>query len=232
MIFNYEGESENELYPESIVTLQNQSIENVTTFRYLGDEIKFNEPSTGEAEVNLRVSLAEAKFYEIIKKLTNYKIFLKTRVMILNSIVRSRLTYSCQTWNLTATQMNKINSTYIQMLRKLVQNGSKIEDFRYVYSNERILQICKSEDIHTYVARQQESYLGHLARQSNNCLTKRLLFNVNKRTKAGRPAETLEDKVMKNSQCTKDQFYKKALQRKENGHDRSSRIDRRLSSKR
>ena len=91
MIFNYEGESENEIYPESIVTLQNQSIENVTTFRYLGDEIKFNEPSTGEAEVNLRISLAEAKFYEIIKRLTNYKIFLKTRVMILNSIVRSRL---------------------------------------------------------------------------------------------------------------------------------------------
>ena len=163
MIFNYEGESENELYPESIVTLQNQSIENVTTFRYLGDEIKFNEPSTGEAEVNLRISLAEAKFYEIIKRLTNYKIFLKTRVIIINSIVRSCLTYSCQTWNLTVTQMNKINSTYIQMLRKLVQNGSKTEDFRYVYSNERILQRCKSEDIHTYVARQQESYLGHLA---------------------------------------------------------------------
>ena len=26
------------------------------------------------------------------------------------------------------------------MLRKLVKNGSKTEDFRYVYSNERILQ--------------------------------------------------------------------------------------------
>ena len=71
MIFNYEGESENELYPESI-TLQNQSIENVTNFRYLGDEIKFNEPSTGEAEVNLRISLAEAKFFEIIKRPVSY----------------------------------------------------------------------------------------------------------------------------------------------------------------
>ena len=43
---------------------------------------------------------------------------------------------------------------------------------------------------------------------------KTTIFNVNKRTKVGRPAETLENKVMKNSQCTKDQFYKKALQRK------------------
>ena len=102
MIFNYNIESENEVYPESIVKLQNQAIENVTTFRYLGDEIKYDEPTTGEAEVNLRISLGEAKFYEIIKKLTNYKIYLNTRVMILNSIVRNCLTYSCQTWNVTA----------------------------------------------------------------------------------------------------------------------------------
>ena len=92
--------------------------------------------------------------------------------------------------------------------------------------------MCKTEDIPTYVARQQESYLGHLARQSNKCLTKQLLFNVNKRTKAGRPNETLEDKVMKYTQQTKDQFYKNALQRKRYGHDQSAMNDRRLSSRR
>ena len=85
--------------------------------------------------------------------------------MILNSIVRSRLTYSCQTWNVTAAQMSRINSTYVQMLRKLIPNGTKTEDFHYIYSNERILRMCKTEDIQTYVARHQESYLGHLARQ-------------------------------------------------------------------
>ena len=152
--------------------------------------------------------------------------------MILNSIVRSRLTYSCQTWNVTAAQMSRINSTYVQMLRKLIPNGTKTEDFHFIYSNERILRMCKTEDIPTYVARHQESYLGHLARQSNKCLTKQLLFNANKRTKAGRPSETLEDKVMKYTQQTKDQFYKNALQRKRYGHDQSAMNDRRLSSRR
>lgn len=124
MIFNYNDDQlENQEYLNSIVTLQNQPVENVATFRYLGDKIKFDEPATGDAEVNLRISLAEAKFYELIKKLTNYNIYLKTRILILNSIVRSRLTYSCQMWNLTQVQMNKINSTYIQMLRKFVRNG-------------------------------------------------------------------------------------------------------------
>ena len=230
--FNYVEEYDNQNYPKSIARLENQSVENVETFRYLGDEIKFDEPATGDAEVNLRISIAEAKFYELIKKLTNFRINLKTRVLILNSIVRSRLTYSCQTWTLNQAQMNKINSTYIQMLRKLIRNGSKTEEFRYIYSNEQILRFCDTTDIPTYVAKQQESYLGHLARQPNHCLTKRLLFNDDKRTKPGRPLETLEDKVMKNIQCTKDQFYKNALQRKWNGHAQIPEFERRQSSRR
>jgi len=112
------------------------------------------------------------------------------------------------------------------MLRKLVRNGSKTEDHHYVLTNERILQLCKTDDIPTFVAKQQGSYLGHLARQRNECLTKRLLFNDDKRTKLGRPLETLEDKVMKNESCTKDQFYKRALLKKKSRHDRLATTDR------
>ena len=61
-------------YPESIAELQNRGIENVKTFRYFGDEIKFDGPSTGTAEINLCISLAEAKFYELKNKITNHKI--------------------------------------------------------------------------------------------------------------------------------------------------------------
>ena len=57
--------------------------------------------------------------------------------------------------------------------------------------------------------------------------TKRPLFNDNKRTKPGRPMETIEDKVIKSTQRTKDQFYKDALNRK--GHDHPNRSDRWLS---
>ena len=54
-----------------------------------------------------------------------------------------------------------------------------------------------------------------------------LLFNDDKRTKPERPMETLEDKVIKTTHRTKDQFYKDALNRK--GHDHPNRYDRRLS---
>ena len=43
----------------------------------------------------------------------------------------------------TAAQMSRINSKYVQMLGKLIPNGTKTEDFHFIYSNERILRMCK-----------------------------------------------------------------------------------------
>ena len=203
MIFNFKYIEEDYAftYPKSIVTLENQPVENVMQFRYLGDEVKYNELSTGDAEVELRITAAQAKFYEILKKLTNMKIRLSTRVLILNSLVRSRLTYSCQTWNLTEVQMQKINSTYVTMLRKLVRNGCRRDKFRYVMSNDEILETCKTTDIKSFVSKQQASYLGHLARQQIN----------------------------KNNQ-SKDQFYREALKKKKKGHDHQDVVDCQMSS--
>ena len=115
------------------------------------------------------------------------------------------------------------------MLRKLVRGGCKKEEFRYTKSNVEILQVCKTANIPSFVLKQQTSNLGNLARQSNKCLTKRLLFNDDKRLKQGRPFQTVEDKVLKNSSLTRDQFYKNAVKMK-NGHDHTNRVDRRLSS--
>jgi len=93
MIFNfkYVEKEFNSSYPESIVSLEDMPIENVKIFRYLGDEVKFDEPSTGDAEIDLRINIAQGKFYELIKKLTNFKIHLSTRVMIFNSLVTNLL---------------------------------------------------------------------------------------------------------------------------------------------
>ena len=52
--------------PATICYLQSICIENVTKFRYLGDMIVFNEP-----EVELRIEMAENKFYELYHKIAN-----------------------------------------------------------------------------------------------------------------------------------------------------------------
>ena len=70
--------------------MEEKEIDNVKVFRYLGGNIKYDEHSTGDEEIELRLESGEAKFYELVKKLLNHKIVLKTRVQILNSLVRSR----------------------------------------------------------------------------------------------------------------------------------------------
>ena len=115
MIINFKFENQDE-YPQSIVMLNDHVIENVEVFRYLGDDIHYTQPSTGDAEIDLRIAVAQNKYNQMSKKLHNRKVFLKTRVYLLNTMVRSRLTYSCQTWNINQQQQQRIRSTYINML--------------------------------------------------------------------------------------------------------------------
>ena len=52
-------------YPKTISHTAGEEIENVETFRYLGAQIKYDEPTTGEAELELHVDSTVAKFYEL-----------------------------------------------------------------------------------------------------------------------------------------------------------------------
>ena len=85
MIFNFNGPEED--YPRSICRLGGHEIMNVKMFRYLGANVHYKDASTGNAEIVQRIDSAEAKYYQHAKKLMNFKISLRTRVQILNSLV-------------------------------------------------------------------------------------------------------------------------------------------------
>ena len=206
-------------YPKTIAKLNGQSIENVEVFRYLGNDVKYDQPSTGDAEIDLKIAVAQNKYNQMSKRLQNRKIYLETRVYLLNTMVRSRLTYSCQTWNINLHQQQRIQSTYVTMLRRMIRRGfeRKVDEngdktYEYVLSNEDVLEICKTENVLEFIRKQQENYLGHIARHNNTSMVKRLLFNNNKNFKRGRPAKTLEDYVLNGRSA--DQFYKEALKKR------------------
>ena len=83
----------------------------------------------------------------------NFTIILPTRIKILNAVVRSRLTYSCQTWNITARQRNRINSSYTGMLRKMVKGGYRRKsetEWNFQLTNNDLHNLCKTEDISAF----------------------------------------------------------------------------------
>ena len=113
--------------------------------------------------------------------------------------------------------MNRVNSTYVNMLRKMIRDGYKQRmetenDFSYVYNNEDVLRICKTGSIADFIKKQQVKYLALIARCPNTMI-KRLLFADVKTTKRGRPISTLENRVLEHVRLSADEFYKKALKR-------------------
>ena len=101
------------------------------------------------------------------------------------------------------------------MLRKMVKGGYRRKpgtEWSFVFRNEDLHTICGTEDVSIFTAHQQKKYLAHLSRQPNTCMTKRLLFNSNEATKTGRTS-TLERTVLENEMNTRDEFYRRALNR-------------------
>ena len=213
MIFNNHLISQH--YPGTIISIENTQIENVKVFKYLGCNIKYDEPSTGDSELEFRIDTAHNKFYELGKKMMNHRIHLATRVTFLNTLVRARLTYSCQTWNLTQAQVDRINSAYCSMLRKMVKGGYRRVDgtFRFVLSNSDLLKKCRTESIQDFISRQQRNFVAHIARSGNDRTIKRLMFNGNEARRPGR-RRTLYGTVVERMMLSTDRFNHDALLRK------------------
>ena len=117
----------------------------------------------------------------------NNKIKLKTRTMMLNSLVRSRMVYGSQTWCLTTIQSNKLRSTYCGYLRKMTKGRYRRKEgsWSYVFTNESLLKMCGTADINDFIQKQQKKYVAHLVRRPNSWIMKQLLFNGNKSRKPG-----------------------------------------------
>ena len=108
-------------YSDTIISLRNVPFQNSTYFKYISSFISQNKPNTKDIEINHRIQMAYAKFATITTLIKNSKIHLKARVKVLNSFVRRKLTYSCQNWNLTVGQFEKLDVTYRNLLRKMIR---------------------------------------------------------------------------------------------------------------
>lgn len=216
MILNYIGNDNS--YPQSICTLKNIQIKNSRTFVYLGSNIDHNQPGLGISEINNRINSANAAFQQHKHLLRNHHISLHTRIILFNAYVRSRLTYGCQCWATTKEILNKFDSTYRIMLRKIIWGGFERtdrsnDDFSYKISNKKLHQICRTEDISNFIKQQQANYLAHIIRKENNTATKRLTFECNTNTKRGQKRTTLLSNVANHLEIDSEQVCRMSLNR-------------------
>ena len=175
----------------SLITLKGEPIEHVRQFKYLGHMLS-NESSTSSAFIHHQIASAYSKWNELKSILLDKRIFLTTRVKFLEACVRSRLLYSVQAWQLTASEMKKIESVWHSFLRRMVKGGFKRKnapknkkdtsipadevDWSFNLSNEKILEITKTTEISHFCKKQHLKYIAHVTRLDNESLQKQFLF--------------------------------------------------------
>ena len=168
---------------ETLFSINDEVIENVKAFTYLGQVITTID---NKDFTEYRIARANAKFNELRSALCDYNINLHTRKKLLEACVRSRLTYGLQACYPNEVQMKKLEACWSQMLRSMVRGGWRrhapeyedSEEFRFVYTNERIEAILRMMPLRNFINSQYVKYIGHVCRLDNNCLAKKLLFAV------------------------------------------------------
>ena len=128
---------------------------------------------------------------------------------MLDSMVRSRVTYSCQTWSITKTQLNRLQSLYMSFIRKMVNGGYKRkreDQWNYLYTNNYLLKVSGASNLTSFVQQQQYGFVIRIIGKENKSIVKRLMFNDNTYHKQG-PNANLLNTVLKNERCTAKELY-------------------------
>ena len=93
--------------PRVSITVNNNLLEQVREFNYLGQNLCADGKNSGE--VRRRIGMAKTKFTQVRKVFTSRKISLATKLRLVKCYVYSSLVYCCETWTLyTAGHKNGI----------------------------------------------------------------------------------------------------------------------------
>ena len=191
---------------KSLFSIGNVPIKNVRIFKYLGHMITNNEDDPSHY-LSFRISSAYQKWNELKHVFTDKRIYMSTRVKLLEACVRSRLLYSCQSWDLHASEIRKLESIWHGFLRRMVKHGFKRKnvppeflkakkeakksglavpepeglDWAFVLNNENLRSITKTTNISSFCKIQHLKYIAHITRLDNASLQKQLLFKTDRK---------------------------------------------------
>ncbi len=214
-------------YPASFMKIGDTPIENTKSFKYLGVWMTADDIHIGQQELQYRIDNAKCAFAEHRKLLTNFHLDLHTRVLFLNGLVRSRLTYGCHAWRPTHGEICKIDAAYNHSLRCMVKGGfrrvnppnqKELEedenvDWRFCLTNNDIYKITGTTSVTEFFEEQRNNWIGHVIRCPNDHPCKMLTFHNTKNKRCGRKVPSILENVVKLTQLSKSQVLKNCFQK-------------------
>lgn len=192
------------------VTIDNNNIEEVEDFTYLGSMISNNNGTA--KDIKVRIRKARNAFCQLQSIWRSGSISLKTKLKIYTSNVKAVLLYGSECWRIIQTDMNKLSSFHNTCLRKICKIfwPNKI-------TNKDLYQKTNQCCIETEIKRKRWRWIGHVMRKESDDITKiALRWTPDGRRKRGRPKETwrrMVEQEMKDMGMTWREIEKKAKDR-------------------
>ena len=173
------------------VTIDNQQIENVSQYVYLGHNITLGKENQ-RAEITRRIALAWAAFGKLTYILKNPEVPINLKRKVYNSCILPVATYGLETMALTVKSASRLRVTQRAMERAML-NISLRDKIR----NVEIRRRTKVNDVMEEIAANKWRWAGHVARQDSNRWTLKTLQWRPRETKRsrGRPQRRWVDDI-------------------------------------
>ena len=104
-------------------------------------------------------------------------------VSLLDSLVRSRLLYSVQAWNLIQLEKGRLEVIYRSFLRKMVYKGYTKKDpqnvdYSFIISNQKLYETTRTVPLQDFIDKQFLKFQARVTRLQIKKLQKQLHFMI------------------------------------------------------
>ena len=176
-------------FPSINVLIDNEQIEQVREFKYLGQNI--TSDGSCEKQVLCRIGIAKQSFNSLQGVLTSRKISLERRFRILKCYVTSILTYGAETWTINKKLEKRLKAFEIWCMRRILKISWKERK-----TNKEVLKMAKQKrSLLTDIMKRKNRFFGHTIRH-NNFQTTLLEGKINGKRGRGRPRRSWLDDIM------------------------------------
>ena len=173
------------------LVLDNQKIENVEEFVYLGATV--STTGGGTEDMKKRISKASQAFRRLSKTWNSAVFSRTTKVKLFNCLVKPVLLYGCETWKMTDGDNVKIDVFQTKCLRRIYKIF-----WPYIITNEEILKKSNMRKWSEEIKIRRWKWIGHILRREHDhlCMTA-LTWAPEGKRKVGRPKTTWRRTVEK-----------------------------------
>ena len=166
------------------VTLEGNALEEVETFTYLGSVI--NKRGGTDADVRARIGKARVAFLQLKNIWSSRVLSSRTKIRLFKSNLKMVLLYGAETWRITNTTINKVQTFVNNCLRRILQIH-----WPDTISNSELWEKTQQRPVEEEIRRRRWAWIGHSLRKPVTSTTRQALtWNPQGKRRRGRPRNT------------------------------------------